>query len=92
MIEETIYVQIEAKKLRMLLSLANQSLSSSSGKGTHKCRRTIKEITDYLNNFVNGMKEQPLMFMLPIVLPEGYEFVGASNQDGEFHLHLKRKE
>lgn len=89
---EQIFVQIEVKKLRMLLSLADQSLRFSSGKGTHECKATIQQITDYLNDFVKIFEEHPLMLLLPIELPEGYEFVGASRDGEQFQLHLKKKE
>lgn len=89
---EKIYLQIEEKDLRMLLSLATQNLSFASGKGTHECQRTIERITDYLNNFVDRIKEHPLMLLMPVELPLDYEFVGSSKKDGVFQLHLKRRE
>jgi len=88
---EEIYVQIEAKKLRTLLSLAEQSLSFSSGKGTYDCKRTIQEMTDYLNKFVEGIESHPLQLTLPIEFPSSYDYIGISQHDGQYTIHLRRK-
>ena len=88
---DEIYVQIEAKKLRTLLSLSEQSLRFSSGKGTFECKRTIKEVTDSLNKFVEMIEKSPLRLMLPIEIPNEYEYVGISQYDGQLTMHLRKK-
>ena len=88
---EKVTLIIDVKDFRTILSLAEENLRFSSGRGTHECKRKIERLNELLNNTIERIDKKPKFLLQRIQPINGYICHGISQEHGVFTIHWQKE-